>query len=371
MKITNILLIFALFLISNATKVQYEFASLADISEISKTSYGKSLLETVSLTLSSGDGDISQVQKLLDDLLFKLNRDQQADDVAWAKENARLLAKIARLTKEIEVLRKEILALKAERTKYEKLVDRVLANLKQYHQQLAQNRKQATDLTATRALDAADYRRSQNEHMDIINALTEVIKELHNLDGSVSGHGRPTHVGEIDEEKRDRLNKSFLEITKDDQEAALFIQMATDADQKSLRKLIRLLEKLRMSTEKSFNDDKNAEMKSKRIYKTLMSIIKSDITKLGAMIVTSNTNLKNYRSRIARLTVEIGVKTRLRNSLKSERAATITERLAKEKQYNDDKRERRSEMDVVERLQTMVKTRLANMSAYLKRETSA
>jgi chromosome segregation ATPase len=371
MNFTNILLILALFLsVSNATKTSYEFASSEEVNELSQSSYGRSLLETVSLTLKS-DGDVSSVQKLLDDLLFKLNKDQEAADAAWTKENARLKAKIARLTKEIKRLRKEIARLVVERTKYTKLVARVLVNLTQYRKQLAANNKQITALTKTRGEDAADYKRSQDEHMDIINAITTVVGDLKTLVGSISGKGKPASVSEISEEKRDRLAASFLEISKDDEEVAIFVEMATEADQKSLAKLIKLLLKLRESTRKSYNEDTTSEKKSKRIFKTLVEILKKDITKLGAMIVTSNKNLKTYRKKIVSLTAEIGVKTRLRNNKKGERKVTVKERMMKKKQWEEDSRERKSEMVVVRRLQKIVKTRLASMSSYLKKETNA
>jgi hypothetical protein len=207
--------------------------------------------------------------------------------------------------------------------------------------------------------------------MDIINAISEVVKELTKLSGSISGKGRPTHVAEISQEKRDALHKSFIEITQDDQEALEFIEMATEADQKSLNKLIALLNKLKKSTEQSYNDDVAAEKKSKSTFLTLIVVLKKDIKKLESMIVTSEKNLKAYNAKVAKLTVEIAGKIALRNSKISERKATIKERETKEKQYLSDKAERENEMKIIRRLQKIVKERLANMSKYLKSQTGA
>ncbi len=49
MRITNTILLIALFTLSYSTK--FEFASLEEVNEIKSTSYGKSLLETISLSL--------------------------------------------------------------------------------------------------------------------------------------------------------------------------------------------------------------------------------------------------------------------------------------------------------------------------------
>jgi len=282
-------------------------------------------------------------------------------------------------------LRREILKLKDERAKYRKLIKKVLANLIQYRKQLADDKKQIIDLTKTRAEDHADFKRSQAEHIDIINAIDAVVTELRKLVGSISGKGKPKHVGEIAEETRDRtfklaqvseetkskLAKSFLEITKDDQETSEFLQMATEADQASLHKLIGLLLKLKSSAEKSFNHDKRAERKSKATFKRLIAIIKKDIEKLGAMIVTSEKNLKTYRDKVAKLTIEINIKTKLRANKIKEREETIKERELKEKQYEEEKRQRADEIAIVEKLQKIVKTRLANMTKYLKDNTGS
>jgi uncharacterized coiled-coil DUF342 family protein len=159
LKITNILLIFALFIFANASDSTFEFASVAELSEIKADAYGKSLLETISLALQK-NGSVNEVQKLLDDLLFKLEKDQEAATAAWNIENARLKAKIKRLAKEIEELRVEIDKLKRERAKYLKLIIRVKKNLIQYNKQLAEDHTQVTDLTKTRGEDAADFKRS-------------------------------------------------------------------------------------------------------------------------------------------------------------------------------------------------------------------
>jgi len=251
MRITNTFLLIALltFSYSNA----FDFASLAETNEINASPYGKSLLETVSLTLEQ-KGNVNEIQKLLNDLLYKLNQDQKKDDFAWKKENARLKAKIAKLTKEIESLRKHLLRLEADLTKYKKLRDQAAKNLNQYNNQLSANNKSLSRNSRRRKNDHAEFLKNQSDHTDVVNAINAVIRELKKLVGSVSA-GRPEHVRENKEERRDRLHKAFIQLSKDETEIQNFIQTATTADQKSLANLINALKKVRDSTKKSLNDD--------------------------------------------------------------------------------------------------------------------
>jgi len=358
MKFSNILLLITLFLSAKADTTSFKFESLAEVSEITKTEYGKSIVETVLLTYKTS-GNVETVQRLLDDLLYKLNKDQERDDLQWNAELRRLNEKIERLTKQIEALRLEIGALEAERDKYVKLVAKVKSNLLQYEQQLAENLKQKVDLANIRSKDEADFKRSQEEHTDILNALDKVIEELKKLLGSISGHNKPTDVEEIAQETRDRLNKSFLEITKNEEEAQIFIEMATGADQKALTQLIEILYKLKNSTMKSYNDDKDAEGRSVKTFNNLTEILILEISKLNSLIIISRKNLVEYQRKVTSIQGNIDQKTQLRNLKRSELQATEKEKETKQKRYEDDKAERSSEAEIIRKLRHIVNTKLA------------
>src|SRR5206468_2241709 len=101
----NVILLVALLTISYSTS--FELTSLVEVQELKGSAYGNSLIETVSLSLQNG-GNINDVQKLLDDLLFKLNQDQLNADRDWEKLNKTLTEKIAELKSTIEGLRVKI-----------------------------------------------------------------------------------------------------------------------------------------------------------------------------------------------------------------------------------------------------------------------
>jgi hypothetical protein len=364
MRFTNTFLIIALLTFSYTTS--FQFASLAEVSEINATPYGKSLLETISLTLEQ-KGNVNEVQGLLSDLLFKLNQDQARDTAAWNKENARLKAKIVRLTKEIEALRKEILRLLALKAKYEKLRDTAARNLIQYKKQKAHNTSTLKTNDVKRADDHADFKRSQSEHTDMLNALSAVLKELGKLQGSVSGHG-PAHVRLNAEEKRDAANalrKSFVQITKDEAEIEQFIQTATEADQNALRTLVSAIEKIRRSVERSYNDDVSHEKRSSGNHLELKVLLQSDSRKLDRMIISQTKNYNTYVKKVAQLVVRIAQTRALRRARKAEKKATIAERLAKRARYLADKAQRDEERNVMGRIKNIVDKRLSNMSKML------
>ena len=207
--------------------------------------------------------------------------------------------------------------------------------------------------------------------MDIINAIDKVVKQLEKLIGSISGKGKPKELKEIAAEKRDRLHKSFVEITHNDEEAAMFVQMATEADQKALSRLISILKKLRASAESSYNNDQAAESKSKRTFKNLSSIIDADVKKLNNRITQQNRNLKKYEKNLRSINNTIESEKRLRKNKQTEHKLTKKERAEKTEIYHKEKAQRESEMEIVRKLLKIVKTRLSNMSKYLKDSTES
>lgn len=412
MRSHNVILLIALVLFSFSNS--FEFTNLAEVKELRSSTYGNSLIETISMTLANA-GSIDEVKKLLTDLLYKLNSDQIQADKDWAKLNKQLTDKINRLTQEIAELETQIALDEAEKKKNEKLRDQSIVNLAQYQAQLRHNMDALTFNDENRKKDIEEYRKSVQEHGDVINAIEAVIRELKKLTGSVSGKARPTHVSEIAAEKRDReyaaaskaqpaarksgnkrpaprpatrptgfkpagkpsksktdkLKKSFVELTGDEAEAQLFLEMATSADQRQLMKLIQLLQSLSLSTKKSLNDDEAHERKSLKTYNQLKDSLTADNKKLDAAIAEQTKNLAHYKSEVARLSKKIAEEKILLESKKVEKRVTIKQRQDAENQYKHDKAERDSERKIIQKLQKVVDERLANMSKFLRSETGA
>jgi hypothetical protein len=366
MTFTNTFLIIAL--ISFSCVNTFEFASLSEVSDIQADPYGKSLLETISLSLSN-KGNVDEVQELLANLLLKLNQDQQRSDAWWAKENARLTALIALLNKKIKSLKAELVRLNDKRVKYEKLRDKAAKNLIQYRKQKDQNTKDIKLNEARRSDDNAAYKRSQSEHQDVLFAIDSVIKQLNHLVGSVSGKGKPTHVKASAEELRD-LKNAFVQISQDEAEINAFIQTATEADQHILNQLIRQLNSIRASVVKSLNDDTAHEKRSKKVFQQLDALLRNDNKRLDSSIANQEKRWNAYVKEVARLKQKIADKERLLKAYQSQLTNAINERLAKERRYLADKAQRNTERKVIEKVQKIVQRRLANMTAYLKTQVN-
>merc|ERR1711976_596718 len=190
--------------------------------------------------------------------------------------------------------------------------------------------------------------------------------------GSVSGDNRPGHVSEdLAAETRDReyaakQAASFIQVTNLDIDPAVFVQLATTADQEALAKLINMLQSLYRNTQQSLEDDQNHEDASREAFEQLKASLESDNEKLAQNIAQQDENRQAYEAEIARLIAKIAAEKDLLAQKEKTLAATIKERADKKAQYESDKAERNEEKTVIKRLQEIIQKRLANMSAFLR-----
>ena len=373
MRSTNVLLLIVLFAVS---AFSFDLSSFVELGEIKDDPVGKSLIETISMSLEkSQGGKIENIQALLEDLIVKLIKDQNASDVAWGKERTRLDNKIRDLELQITKLRAEIAALRREKASFEARRTRSIANIAQYQAQLVANTNTLNTLAIKRKQDQSNYKASQRDHSAMIGAIDQVIANLRKLRGSISGIGKPSHIGAIASEKRDAawkagIKKSFVEIVGNDEEAAAFAELATEADQNALSKLIALLKRINRNVKKSLADDEAYEKESRATYRRLRVTLKQDNAVLTTTLARQRANLERYIKRINELTVTIKIRVDLLKSRRQELKNTRQERLTKEARYNSDKKKRNQEKSIINKLQRIVKDRLARMSQFLKSSTN-
>jgi hypothetical protein len=350
----------------------FDLSSFVELGEIKNDPVGKSLIETISMSLEKTQGGkIENIQALLDDLLVKLINDQKASDVAWGKENTRLSTKIRNLEVEIAKLQGEIAGLRKEKVSFQRRRANAQRNIAQYTAQRIANTNTLNDLTLRRKQDKANYRASQRDHSAIIGAIDQVVANLRKLQGSVAGIGKPVHVGAITHERRDArwkagIKKSFVEIVGNDEEASAFAELATEADQDALAKLMALLNRINLNVKKSMSDDEAYEKESRTTYKRLKVTLTKDNAILTRSLAKQNANLTRYIKKINELTVTIKIRNDLLRSRQQELKNTKTERLNKEARYNSAKKKRNQEKNIIHRLQRIVRDRLARMSQFLK-----
>jgi septal ring factor EnvC (AmiA/AmiB activator) len=350
----------------------FDFTSFVELNDLQNDPYAKSLIETIQMSMKGANGGrIENIQSLLDDLLIKLINDQKNADAVWGKEKARLDNKISNLNNDIAKLTAEIAQLNKEKQDNENKRDLSRRNIVQYTAQRLADQTQLKDLAVRRQRDRAIYEASVKEHAAIIGAIEQVVAALQRLRGSVSGIGKPKHVGAIANENRDAawkagVKKSFVEIVGDDEEANAFVELATEADQAALEKLIALLNNVEKNTKKSLADDEDAEVKSVQSFNRLNANLNGDVQSLDSLLKRQQANLDGYLKRINDLTLTINIRTSLLHSRQLELKNTIQERHDKLNQYNADTAHRTQEKSTIQRLQRIVKDRLATMTKFLR-----
>jgi chromosome segregation ATPase len=320
-------------------------------------------------------GKIENIENLLSDLLAKLIQQQKQSKVAWGKEKNRLLNKIRVLETEISKLKSEIAALRKERTSFRVRRARSEENIKQYTQQSIANTNALNDLTLKRKQDRTNYQASVRDHSAIIGAIDQVVASLRRLQGSISGIGKPSHVGSIGQERRDAawkggIKRSFAEIVDSDEEATAFAELATEADQSALAKLIALLNQIQRNVKKSLADDEAYEKESRATYRRLKTTLIKDNIVLKAALEKQRANLARYKKKINELTVTIKIRVELLRSREQELRNTRTELQTKEARYQRDKKKRAEENAIIRKLQRIVKQRLAKMSQFLRSKSN-
>ena len=368
MRSTNAILLFVLF----TAAYSFDLSSFVELGDIKNDPVGKSLIETISMSMEKTQGGkIENIQALLDDLLTKLINDQKKSDAKWGKEKARLNTKISNLEVIISKLESELSALRRERVSYITRREKAKANIKQYTEQRTANINTLNTLTLKRKQDKANYNASVRDHGAIIGAIEQVVAQLIKLRGSVAGIGKPAHVKSISQETRDtkwkaRVKKSFVEIVGNDEEAAAFAELATEADQDALEKLIALLNRISRNVKKSLADDEAYEKESITLYKKLKTTLKKDNLVLEKALKKQKQNLDGYIKKINDLTVTIKIRKNLLKTRRVELKNTKIEYLQKENIYNRDKKKRSEEDQIIRKLRKIVRERLSKISQFLK-----
>jgi len=204
-------------------------------------------------------------------------------------------------------------------------------------------------------------------------AIDAVVKELSKLKGSVSGVGRPADVDQIAAEKRDAAWKSHPALLEIFSESDLqsFAQVATEADQEGLGKLIDMLNALKRSAQKSLADDDESEQRSIKDFKKSLTRLHSDIDLLNVTIKRQNDNLTKYRRQKVSLKTEIHDKTALKEKNEKFLAQTKQIRSQEKDKYESDQRGRNREKAIIARLQKIVDEKLARMKDFLKKRVNS
>jgi len=371
MRSKNVILLIVL--IAFSATFSMDLSSFVELQEFKSDPIGKSLVETIQMTMEKSGGKVENVQNLLRQLSGKLVNEQKASDRNWAKEKRRLTSLIRSLALEIAGIRADLVHLRKQRVSFIKRRNRSRRNIKQYNSQLVTSQTTLNDLTVRRKQDKKNFQILKNEHNALIDALVQVVGHLQKLRNSIAGVGKPAHVSQNRSEKRDaafaRSRKALLEVMSEAEINAL-VEVATEADQSALLRLINILTRILNGTRSSLSDNQNHELTSKRTFNKLRTNLRADIATLNNVLKAQRRNLKVYNRRITELTVTIRLKKALLTTRVASRKAAKAELLQKENKYHADRKQRHKELRVIRKLQVIVDTRLASMSKFLSSKTN-
>ena len=335
--------------------------------------YASSLIQTINTELNASGGKIETIQHLITEMYDKLLMDQKHADKDWYERERFLNGTIydtnnliIRLSEQISASQKNLAVTNSKISKGD-------TNIKQYSGQFIQEKNLVVNLEIKRNQDHSIYKDNVYNNQNMLMALDQVMIALRKLRGSVAAN-RPGHVKEIQSEQRDRNWKkehggALMQIFSQE-EIDNFVEIATEADQDGLTKLLALLEALRKSSNKSLIDFDSDEHHSHKSYNLLMSKLKFDISKLEGIIQRQKNNLQAYISSRNSLNVEISEKINLRTRNQQFMTQTLEIRRVQKLKYESDARGRNKEMLIIKRLEKIVKEKLAKILEIVKRNVN-
>lgn len=369
MRSKNVILFLVLFAVQ-IYSTQFDFSQLVEVKELNSDQYANSLIQTINTELNAKGGKIETIQNLLTELQNKLVQDYFRARKQWYERERSLNITIFDTNAEIVRLAEQIALANKKLALTNQKIHRAQINIQQYAKQLTEEKHMVYTLDLKRKQDEAIYRDNIYNNQNLIMALDQVMIALRKLRGSISGVARPGHVNELKSEIRDRQWKkahggALLQIFSEE-DIDNFVQIATEADQDGLSKLLGLLESLHRSATKSLVDFHNDEAGSEQAYKVLRAKLRHDIEKLEGIHSRQERNLKAYLSLRNELTVEINEKTKLKKKNEAFLKATIETRRVENLRYLADQRQRDKEKSIIRRLEKIVNEKLAKINAFVK-----
>jgi len=372
MKFKNVILIFALLFVQFCS-LKIDFSTLAEVKEMNGDTYASNLIQTINTEVNAKGGKIESIQNLITELYNNLVKDQSHADKDWYERERFLNGTIYDTNILIQRLSEQIATSQKNLAVTNLKILRGNTNLKQYSTQFIQEKNLVINLELKRNEDKAIYKDNVYNSQNLLMALDQVMIALRKLRGSISSVA-PGHVKATQSELRDRTWKkehgnALLQIFSQE-EIDSFVEVATEADQDGLTKLLTLLENLRRSSSKSLIDFDADEQKSLNAYKFLMNNLKHDIQKLEKIIERQKSNLRAYLSYKNSLTVEINEKTNLMKKNQEFMKQTIEIRRIEKLKYESDTRARNREKLVIRRIEAIVKEKLVKMLEFVKKNVN-
>jgi len=345
----------------------FDFASIKEIQSLKQNSFAASLIETISLSLSSSKGNgVEDVQKMLGELQAQLENDQKNDDATFNAKNGEYDEHIKKLAQNIEKLAEEIAILAARILELEGLIAQAILNIQSFNERIGNLTQSIVDLDQ-KLEDDKKYYTTKAEGLQEVNVKLLLVNEkLSKMIGSASGVKVYSHINQTESEKRDiayrkeqeALKTSFIQISKSIPLASNLVEMTLQADQKALKKLMGIINKF---AEQCLEEKAEAERKlveAVETHKQLKDQMLNEIELNKKAKAKQELNKQHYESEKAEKETQKKEKEDRKAAL--EREKEINEKLQQNLRltYEKEKKDRAEEIAVVGTLIRIVQTRL-------------
>jgi len=343
----------------------FDFASIREIQSLKQNSFAASLIETISLSLSSSKGNgVAEVLKMLQDLKTQLTTDQTNDDRVYAAKNEEFNTHIKKLDAAITLLNTQIAALEARIQVLTGLIAQAKINIQSFTDRIDNLKQSIVDIDAKLKEDTKYYTTRAAGLQEVHDKLLVVNERLGEMVGSVSGVGIKGHIAQTEAEKRDIAwskahAKSFIQLSKTipmvaSKLAGTFIQ----ADQKALQRLMGIIAKFAQQAldERQEALDKLDDAIAK--HKELRAQMVEEIRLNKVSRAKQQKNLQDYEAEKSAKEQEKKEKEERRDALIQERKLNVNLQNQLKDTYEKEKKDRAEEIGVVGILINIVQKRL-------------
>lgn len=322
---------------------------LADLKKIESRDFGKKILDTISLQLAN-KAPLQDVAKLLSDLKENLYQQQADSDKTHTIQEEECANEIKNYDERIALANKEIEESSQNIGTLNTQISQLKANIENAKLQLNILDKREANLVTNHDADVAAFHKRVEEHNQVLDALDIIIPKLESINQQAS---------------QEAVFAELSKIGKSNPIAAL-VSIAATLDPAALANVVNKLKEIRNSVATSLENDRVHEEEANNNFNALVKEI-NDVRE------GQKKRLREDNEALAEAEAKLQFETERRDRNQQELESASNGKAQKEatcegwrKQYETNKAQRASEVDIITKVQNILATRLEGMKDYLK-----
>jgi flagellar biosynthesis chaperone FliJ len=333
-----------------------------DLTHIKSTAFGKQLLDTVALQLTT-TGAIDKVLALLQELDDSLVQEQEEADAVHEEYQRQCNQTISQYEELLAVAKSDFNQAVSDISLYEPLIEQTKAEIEGLEKQLQDTIDTKDKATAQREQEREVYKQKMIDHDEAIDACDQATQLVLQLKTSGSSFLQQpmmleigTHVAAVR-----KIAPAYAALFK----ALIQMSTSTTADQEMVVRLINLIDKLKQSFLDSKDLETENEDAAEAAYVELIDQLNATITALEGEIGTKKNDLASYEYK-----VEEAYSLKADAEKRVDTFTTLLEQVREmcrleQVKYDDDTAARQEERDIVAEVIELIETRLTDLSEYV------